>query len=102
MLPEMGRQLDENVLGLRSHFKTDLFGDLFVREIVSLRGSGAAASVLGTQNRGFAGSGGGAPSPEPSDKVFVMLWLCWGYALAADTIHPRSPGKIGEGCYLIH
>ncbi len=28
MLPEMGRQLDENVLAQRSHFKTDLFGGL--------------------------------------------------------------------------
>ena len=35
MLPKMGRQLDENVLVLRSHFKTDLYGDLFLREIVS-------------------------------------------------------------------
>ena len=35
MLPEMGRQLDENVLAMRSHFKTDLLGDLFLREIVS-------------------------------------------------------------------
>ena len=35
MLPKMGRKLEENVLVNRSHFKTDLFGDLFLREIVS-------------------------------------------------------------------
>ncbi len=44
MLPKMGRQLDENVLAMRSHFKTDLFGDLFLREIVSQK-SGSGESL---------------------------------------------------------
>ena len=35
MLPEMGRKLSENVLGTKSHFKTDLFWNLFLQEIVS-------------------------------------------------------------------
>jgi hypothetical protein len=44
MLPEMGRQLDEKLLELRSHFKTDLFGDLFLREFVSQK-SGSRESL---------------------------------------------------------
>ncbi|MEL0222521.1 MAG: hypothetical protein VXA39_18120, partial [Deltaproteobacteria bacterium] len=51
MLPKMGRQLDENVLALRSHFKTDLFGDLFLREIVSQK-SGSGESLRRIVRRG--------------------------------------------------
>jgi hypothetical protein len=34
MLPKMGRKPNENVLVIRSHFKTDLFWVLFLREVL--------------------------------------------------------------------
>ena len=51
MLSKMGRQLDENVLVLRLHFKKDLFGDLFLQEIVSQK-SGSKESLRRIVRRG--------------------------------------------------